>query len=361
MTTEVLNNKSLQDVKKATGEVAWKSPSNIALVKYWGKYGVQLPCNPSISFTLNNSCTTTTLKFTPKKGEEFDVRFELSGERKESFEVKIKKFLESISNEVSFIPEFDFVIESSNSFPHSTGIASSASGMSAIALCLCSIEKDLGLENLSEEAFFQKASHLARLGSGSACRSVYGGMVSWGETKDLDGASNLYGTPFTDNLHPVFKTYQDTVLIVDEMEKKVSSRIGHGLMETNPFSQQRFVQANENLAKLKAVLQSGDQEEFIKIVESEALTLHGMMMTSDPYYLLMRPNTLEIIERIFAFREKTGLPVSFTLDAGPNIHLLYPENIKEEIKNFINSELLSYLSRGKFIDDSVGNGPERIK
>lgn len=361
MSTEVLNRDLLEEVKTANGEVAWKSPSNIALVKYWGKYGVQLPCNPSISFTLNNSCTTTKITYSPKKGEELNVHFELSGNREPKFEEKIKKYFLSIQEEVSFIEHFDYKIESSNSFPHSTGIASSASGMSAIALCLCTIEKDLGLANLSDEAFMQKASHLARLGSGSACRSLYGGLVSWGETQDLDGASNLYGTPFTDNLHDVFKTYQDTVLIVDETEKKVSSRIGHGLMEGNPFSEQRFVQANDNLKKIKAVLQSGDQDEFIKIVESEALTLHAMMMTSDPYYLLMRPNTLVIIEKIFAYREKTGLPVCFTLDAGPNIHLLYPENIKEEIKEFINSELKSYLAHGKFIDDCVGNGPERLK
>src|SRR6185437_12238620 len=87
---------------------------------------------------------------------------------------------------------------------------------------------------------------------------------------------------------------------------------------------QRFAQAHQNLSAIKKVLENGDLEEFIKITESEALTLHSMMMTSMPYFILMKPNTLEIINRIWKFRETTNVPVCFTLDAGANVHVLYP-------------------------------------
>jgi diphosphomevalonate decarboxylase len=107
-------------------------------------------------------------------------------------------------------------------------------------------------------------------------------------------------------------------------------------------------------------MRAGDTETFIRITESEALTLHAMMMTSQPYFLLLKPDTLQIIDRIFAFREKTGLPVSFTLDAGPNVHLLYPAAINDEVKHFIDNDLLPFLSPKGYIEDEVGKGPEKI-
>lgn len=162
------------------GKVTWKAPSNIALVKYWGKKPVQLPANPSISFTLDNCATTTSLSFTKKEKEDaisFDLFFE--GKPKEDFKPKIQTFLERIEKYVPFVNEYHFTIETSNSFPHSSGIASSASGMAALSLCLMDVEKQLN-PDLDEALFYQKASYLARLGSGSACRSIKGHLVQWG-------------------------------------------------------------------------------------------------------------------------------------------------------------------------------------
>lgn len=343
------------------GSVTWKSPSNIALVKYWGKTNPQLPKNPSISFTLDNCYTQTTVDFQQVPSSdiiEFDIFFE--GEKKESFRPKITSFFKRIVSYVPFLASYKLRIESTNSFPHSSGIASSASGMAALALCVMSIEKLLN-SDMSEEYFKTKASFLARLGSGSACRSIDGGLVVWGKHHLIDNSSDLYGIPFTQEVHPIFKDYNDTILLVDKGEKKVSSTVGHELMYQHPFAEQRFVQANDHIEKLAQVLIKGDVLAFIKIVESEALSLHAMMMTSYPYFILMKPHTLEIIDCIWAFREETDIPVCFTLDAGANVHVLYPNSYKKEVNNFIKVKLSPFCQNHHYICDHVGKGSSQIK
>ncbi|MFD0965157.1 diphosphomevalonate/mevalonate 3,5-bisphosphate decarboxylase family protein [Pseudofulvibacter geojedonensis] len=344
------------------GKITWESPSNIALVKYWGKKENQIPANPSISFTLSNCKTTTTLHYTklevPSKEYQFSVFLE--GEQKDDFKPKINTFFKRIEQYVPFIKEYAYKIETSNSFPHSSGIASSASGMSALALCIMSMEKELN-PNLTQEEFIKKASFLARLGSGSACRSLEGDLVCWGAHKEITGSSDLFGVKYPFEVHSNFKNYQDTILLVDKGEKQVSSTVGHNLMHNHPYADNRFNQAHDNLSKLIHVFKSGDLKAFIEIVESEALTLHAMMMTSLPYFILMKPNTLEIINKIWAFRQQTGLHLCFTLDAGANVHLLYPEVEKEEVLAFINSELVGYCQNEHYICDTVGFGAQLIK
>ncbi len=342
------------------GKTAWRSPSNIALVKYWGKKPVQIPRNPSISFTLQNAYSETEVSYAPARGGRLEMEFYFEGERNPKFEEKTAKFFESVAGIFPFVEQLKLVIRSRNTFPHSAGIASSASGMSVLAMVLCDLERMHFGTLQNREDFLRKASYVARLGSGSASRSVYGGVVVWGASKEVPGSSDLYGIPVNGKIHDIFKTYQDTILLVDAGEKKVSSRAGHSLMESNPFAGERFQQAHRNLAALLKAMRSGDTATFISITESEALTLHAMMMTSQPYFLLMKPHTLHIIERIFAFREKTGLPVSFTLDAGPNVHLLYPQGIRTEVKQFIQTELSAFLSPLGLVEDRVGSGPEKI-
>lgn len=347
--------------KVDNGIVTWQSPSNIALVKYWGKKENQIPANPSISFTLSNCKTTTTLRYEALSQPADDFQFELffEGEKKEDFKPKIKTFFKRIETYVPFIKEYRFIIETSNSFPHSSGIASSASGMSALALCIMSLEKELN-PTLTEKAFIEKASFLARLGSGSACRSLEGDLVCWGTHQHIDGTSDLFGVKYPFEVHEKFKNFQDTILLVDKGEKQVSSTVGHNLMHNHPYAENRFQQAHDNLDKLINVFKEGDLKEFITIVESEALTLHAMMMTSLPYFILMKPNTLEIINKIWAFRAQSGLHLCFTLDAGANVHLLYPEQEKEEILEFINTELVGYCQNGHYICDSIGFGAQQI-
>jgi diphosphomevalonate decarboxylase len=342
------------------GDFQWSSPSNIALVKYWGKKDSQIPANPSVSFTLNNCKTITKLVFGKKKNQDtfsFDLLFE--GKAKEDFKPKIQQFFERVFIYLPFLKDYHFTIDTQNTFPHSSGIASSASGMAALAMNLMSLEKALNPE-MSEDYFYQKASFLSRLGSGSACRSVKGKVVVWGEHATIQGSSDLFGVEFPYAIHDNFKNFQDTILLVDKGEKLVSSSVGHNLMNGHPFAERRFEQAHENLDKLINVFESGNLDEFITIVESEALTLHSMMMTSIPYFILMKPNTFEIINKIWKFRNETKIPVCFTLDAGANVHVLYPENVKENVLQFINNELVGYCQNGNYICDQIGIGSAKI-
>jgi diphosphomevalonate decarboxylase len=367
-----------------SGYFQWSSPSNIALVKYWGKkekhpslkgeLAEQIPANPSVSFTLNNCKTITKLAFAKKdtssldcardgtfsatdSGFSFDFLFE--GKPKEDFKPKIQQFFERVEKYLPFLKDYHFTIDTQNTFPHSSGIASSASGMAALAMNLMSLEKVLN-PKMTEEYFYQKASFLARLGSGSACRSVKGDVVVWGNHSTIKGSSDLFGVEFPNAIHENFKNFQDTILLVDKGEKQVSSSIGHNLMTGHPFAEKRFEQAHENLDKLIAVFASGNLDEFITIVESEALTLHSMMMTSIPYFILMKPNTLQIINAIWKYRNETKIPVCFTLDAGANVHVLYPENVKEIVLQFIKDELVGYCQNGHYICDEIGSGSSKI-
>ncbi|MBC7524171.1 MAG: diphosphomevalonate decarboxylase [Flavobacterium sp.] len=356
------------------GFFEWSAPSNIALVKYWGKKenqisyngeeSKQIPANPSISFTLKNCKTITKFSYKKrvaisesetKKHQDFSFDLLFEGKPREDFKPKIQKFLELIEIYLPFLKNFHFTIDTQNTFPHSSGIASSASGMAALAMNFMSLEK-LFFPEMTDDYFYRKASFLARLGSGSACRSVKGSVVVWGKHDEIANSSDLFGVEFPTQIHSNFINYQDTILLVDKGEKQVSSTLGHNLMHNHPFANERFSQAYINLSKIKSIFESGNLNEFIKIVESEALTLHSMMMTSMPYFILMKPNTLEIINKIWKFRSETEIPVCFTLDAGANVHVLYPENDIEKVLQFIKDELVGYCQNGQYICDEIGFG-----
>lgn len=350
----------MKEIKKVT----WRSPSNIALVKYWGKKsGVQIPSNPSISFTLKNCYSETSVALVEKesKSKAIELRFYFDGKANLAFQLKILKFFESIRKDFPLLNNYGLLIHSTNSFPHSSGIASSASAMSALAMALCDLQEQLNKKKLTAAKFLQRASHFARLGSGSASRSVYPILAQWGKTKTIKGSADEYAIPYSEKVNKIFYSYQNTILIASSAEKKVSSRVGHSLMKTNPFAKARYTQAEKNLKELLSAMKTGDLEKFGNIIEEEALTLHGLMMNSSPSFILMSPATLAMIEKIRKFREDTKLPVYFTLDAGPNIHLLYPKKIAEKVKKFIDTELAQHCENKRMIFDQVGKGPKRVK
>ncbi len=348
----------VESSKTQPGSVGWRSPSNLAIIKYWGKHGVQLPRNPSISFTLKNAYTNTWIDYRPKQSNDPNVSldFFFNEQPNETFKAKVQKYLSGLTEIFPFLKQLHLTIRSTNSFPHSAGIASSASSMSALALCLCSIERNLfgTLQNKTE--FKQKASYLARLGSGSACRSVYGEMTIWGASSSVEYSSDEYAIPFT-GLHEVFKTYHDDILIISQGEKSVSSRAGHELMDSNIYAQSRYEQAKQRFRSLLDILKAGDIEAFGKIAEAEALALHALMMLSNPPFTLLKPNTIAAIEKLQNYRASSGQPVYFSLDAGPNLHILYPNEVKTDFQAFIKNELLQFCENGTYIEDEVGSGP----
>lgn len=327
------------------------SPSNIAIVKYWGKHGNQLPNNPSVSLTLSRCHTDTRIAVKRNSDSNYKLHFLFEGKESPKFEEKIKKYLVENQQYFGFLKGLDLEIESSNSFPHSSGIASSAASMSALALCLLKIEKIVNQQDMPID--MRKVSFLSRLASGSAARSVFPVCALWGKTPSVSGSSDEYAVPLADMTHPVFKTYHDSIMIVSNKEKSVSSRVGHSLMNDHPLAEKRYATARENTERLLKVLQNADLQEFINIAESEALQLHDLMATSNPPYRLMEPNTLKIIDVVREFRHDTGLPLCFTLDAGPNVHLLYPDEHNAKVKDFINENLLQYCHDNQYIDDIV--------
>lgn len=337
-----------------TGCLKVKAPSNIALVKYWGKKGHQLPCNPSVSFTLSEAFTETEISWefedpTPK--EEVNIHFHFGGDHSEKFAERVRRYFNSLIDTYPFLGQLKLTIRTRNSFPHSAGIASSASAMASLGLALCAMERKFFKNLKSDEEFYRKASYLARVGSGSAARSVYGGVVSWGQYEN-DLSSDEFASPVL-NIHSVFEDYRDSILIVDSKPKSVSSSEGHKIMNISPYSSVRFELARQRVGDLISLMQKGDLERFVSIVENEALELHGMMLTSN--YMLLRPNTLALIEELRAFRRESAVPVCFTLDAGPNLHLLYPSAYAAKVKHFIDQMKPYYES---FLHDHVGTGPQ---
>lgn len=348
MTTQEFLGKENFNIQSTT--VSESCPSNIALIKYWGKYKDQIPANPSISFTLNHCKTNTEMEFVAN--EPFSVQTFLSGNEEVKFAEKIEKYFKNIEQYLPWILQGKYIIKTENTFPHSSGIASSASGFGAIAKCLMKLDESFSGKKSDEESLI-KASFLARLGSGSACRSLYNGLVVWGETDEVEGSSDLFAVQYPDSeIHDIFKEFNDWVLLIHEGVKSVSSTVGHGLMNTNPYAERRFQEARENFVPMKEILKSGDMQHFIKLVEHEALTLHAMMMMSDPAFILMKTGTLEVINKIWDFRRETDLPLFFTLDAGANVHLLFPNDGSEEkIKTFIEAELLQHTQKSGVVKD----------
>ena len=371
------------------GKVGWESPANIALVKYWGKQPNQIPMNPSLSFVLNESVVRMNVDYAANdKGFTSLNHFTLNGKPNTGFQNRIGTFINTLTPYFSFLRGMDLSISSESTFPHSAGIASSAAAFSAMALNLCSIEREvtgtididslelsmdkalMGIFNtarntdkdpvgeLDDGGFFLKASFIARLGSGSACRSLQDGFVAWGNSTLLAGSDDRYAIRVDDDhVNPVFNSLRDAVLIIDDTVKKVSSSAGHALMHHHAYRQSRIAQAGNNLEQLLLSLKTGDESLFFSVIENEALSLHSLMMSSNPGYILMKPGSIEALDKISAFRSHHGINMGFTMDAGPNIHLIYFERDSHMVKKFIKEELAMCCVDNRWIDDGMGKGP----
>jgi diphosphomevalonate decarboxylase len=336
---------------------AWSCPSNIALVKYWGKHGRQLPNNPSISFSLDVCRTETSVELFHREPESKFVELLFEAKPNQVFQQRIENYLNSIHDIMPWISQFGFRISTRNSFPHSTGIASSASAFGALGLCLAELNAMIYHQTADFQLEF--ASRLARLGSGSGARSVYNGFSVWGSSTLIEGFSEEFASKLP-NVHPLFNDLRDSVIIVHSGVKDVSSSAGHALMDMHPFAMSRYVQAQQHVATLIAALKAGNWGVFSSIVEKEALTLHALMMSSEPPFLLLKPASLAIIDQIQKFRKLSNLPITYTIDAGPNIHIIYPDEHNEAVKGFIESDLRKYVDFAGIIHDKAGKGPFKL-
>lgn len=285
-----------------------RAGSNIAFIKYWGvdDATINLPQNNSISLTLADAHTTTTLEWLPVRDLTRD-ELTLDGVRLD--ECKAARLVRHLDR-VRTLATVDYRarVVSQNNFPMASGIASSASGFAALTTAACHA---LGL-NLDAT----RLSAIARRGSGSASRSLFGGFVEW--ERGHDDASSV-----AHQLHPAdhWDLY-DVVAVVSGAEKAVSSEQGHGLAGSSPLNRGRVAGLDHALAEVRTALADRDLHRLGPVIEQDALAMHAVMMTSIPSLLYWQPGTLEIIHAIRQWREQEGLAAYFTIDAGPNIHVI---------------------------------------
>lgn len=337
--------------------VGWQSPSNIAIVKYWGKKNGQFPLTPSLSLTLSRATTRTTVhafRGGPGKG-----LVSVNGDANHPFLPKMTQLLAWMSEEIPVLQETTLEVVTENSFPHSTGIASSASGISAFTLCLLDLANTILGTGVEPGELVHMASFASRMGSGSACRSLYGGYAFWGESPLVTGSSDAFAVPVTGLVHPDMVSLKDAILVISGKPKSLPSTLGHKGMEGHPFYSSRIVQANKNMEEALQALCANDFEKLASVAENEALTLHALIMSANHGTLLMKPATVEAVQCIRDAR-RNGLPLFFTLDAGANVHVLYPSGASREVEQFIGDALQPLCEEGRVIFDGCGNGPVKL-
>jgi len=298
---------------KSTAKAA--AHPNIAFIKYWGNqdHDLRIPANGSLSMNLEGLETKTTVSFdTSLEMDQLVLNGEPTGE----------ETLDRVSSLLDRVRELAEIktraqVSSENNFPTGTGIASSASAFAALtlasvtALGLCLTEKEL--------------SQLARTGSGSASRSIPGGFVEWQAGTDHDSSFAETIAP------PEHWDLVDFIVLVSQEHKKTGSSQGHRIADSSPFQAARVADAERRLDICRKALLEKDFQTFAEIVELDSNMMHSVMMTSDPPLYYWQPGTLEIMAAVQTWRSE-GLPVCFTIDAGPNLHLICPAEASEAVK-----------------------------
>ncbi|GAB3062924.1 diphosphomevalonate decarboxylase [Virgibacillus ainsalahensis] len=293
-----------------------KAHTNIALIKYWGKRNdsLILPTNSSLSLTLDGFYTTTTVDFTKDLAKDhFTLNDEtVAGEQYS----RVTQFLDLI-REAAGKEHLYADVQSINEVPTAAGFASSASGFAALA---AAGSRAIGLD-LSP----QELSRLTRQGSGSACRSIYGGFAQW-EMGELADGSDSYAVPVAPADHWDVRV---AAVVLSSTMKKVSSREGmKRTVETSPFYDGWINSIPEDLTQIKAGIAARDFEKVGEIAEANCLKMHATTLGANPPFTYWHDTTLAVMQKVQAMRSE-GIPAYFTIDAGPNVKVLYlPENEK---------------------------------
>ena len=278
---------------------------NLAFIKYWGNRdnALRIPMNGSISMNLDGLYTRTTVSFQPSLP--FDELI-INGHEVAGPGLERVSYILDIIRGMAKIKELAEVM-TRNNFPSGAGIASSASAFAALALAG---SQAAGL-SLSE----RELSRLARRGSGSAARSIPSGFVEW-QAGTCDEDSFAYSIADTDHWKLV-----DCVAIVSASHKKTGSTEGHSLAPTSPLQAARLADAPRRLEICRNAILNCDFDAFAAIVELDSDMMHSVMMTSTPALHYWKPASLEVMNQVQAWRAE-GIPVCYTVDAGPNVHVI---------------------------------------
>ncbi len=282
--------------------------ANIAFIKYWGDRDplLHIPSNSSISMNLDGLKTRTQVTFDPSLDQD---RLVLNGQPVSGPGLlRVRSFLDRVRSMAGL--HTCASVESSNNFPTGAGIASSASAFAALSLAA---SRAAGLK-LSEV----QLSRLARTGSGSACRSVPGGFVEWqaGEDDQSSYASSIASPEHWDLM--------DCIAIISQEHKPTDSLEGHRLAETSPLQLARVSGAPRRLVLCRRAILERDFQALADVTELDSNLMHAVIMTSSPHLQYWQPASLAVMQAVTSLRRQEGLPACYTVDAGPNVHVICP-------------------------------------
>jgi len=287
-----------------------KAPANIAFIKYWGKSdaALRLPLNDSLSMNLSGAYTVTTVKFSRDvKKDEVTL---LGGEFSDAEVSRVVEGLDRIRVRAGV--EHRARVVTKNTFPKGAGSAASASGFAALTLA--------GFASLGVQMTEKELTIFARLGSGSACRSIPDGFVVWEQGKDSE-TSYAYSL-----FSPTYWDIRDILVIVDKRMKKVSTTEGMETITTSPHLHSRLEAVPLRMEQIKQAIREKNFTQFGEIVEEDCLDMHSVMQTQSPPLRYWNETTERVMSAVKNWRNgggsNEGLPVYFTIDAGPNVHLL---------------------------------------
>jgi diphosphomevalonate decarboxylase len=287
---------------------------NIAFIKYWGNLDatLRIPANGSISMNLEGLETRTTVTFDVSLAQDQLI---LNGQpASEEARQRVSRFLDRVRTLADL--NSCAKVESQNNFPTGAGIASSASAFAALSLA-ASAAAGLQIDE-------RECSRLARRGSGSACRSVPGGFVEWQAGRD-DESSYAYLLAPAEHWDLV-----DCVAVVSQAHKPTGSTQGHVLADSSPLQAARVASAVGRLEACRKAILQRDFAALAEVAELDCNLMHAVMMTSQPPLLYWQPATLAVMHAVQDWRAG-GLPVFYTIDAGPNVHVLFPAEVSPEV------------------------------
>ena len=322
---------------------------NIAVIKYWGMRDEKLvlPTNSSLSFTMDETLRTETtvassVKF--KKDEAW-----INGSKLHPAEMGRINSVLVAARKLSKQEErkFGARIVSKNNFPAASGLASSASGIAALACATCKI--------LLPDASPETVSKIARLGSGSASRSVFGGFVEWRMGDKADGSDS-----FAKKLEPAshWKALRNVIAIVETEKKKVPSNEGmQKTVRTSKLFQKRLTYLPGAIRAMKKAVRTKDYPVFAETLMAESDNMHSCMLDTKPPLAYLNAHSKEIIHEVRRLNSTASDPLTaYTFDAGPNAHLYTLEKNVKAVR-----EMLAQVDGIKEVRVcKVGNGPRFI-
>ncbi len=352
-----------------------RSPSNIAFIKYWGAEDLEraIPANPSLSMTLRNCYSRSTVEWLEESGDH-EIRWRPGaavppeggkrsltpeggkrsltpeGNKRNNLETAPPAFAERIRRHLDFLRRWSergghFRVATENSFPSAAGMASSASGFSALTLATLGA---LGLEvSAAEQSVLARRS-----GSGSAARSVLGGYVEWPADDDAGAASSgveCYARQVASAEH---WDLRNVIAVVERGAKSTSSLDGHRRARSSPYWSTRQRCLPDRLEAVRAAIARRDFERLAEVAEAETIDLHCVAMTSDPPIFYWRPATLAVLAEVRAMRRE-GVAAFSTMDAGANVHVICDPRSEGEVA----ARLGRLEVKPSLIHDGVGSGP----